>query len=60
MTDQEFLDITEEKLCFVMLNGCATDTHLGRKKVDPSSWAVTLRADDLSRLLDLAKEGVRK
>jgi len=57
MTDQEFLDAVEAKLFFAMLNGCAVDDHLGRKVFDPKPWAVTLRADQMSRLLDMAKAG---
>lgn len=57
MTDQEFLDAVEAKLFFTMFNGCAVDDHLGRKVFDTAPWAVTLRADQMSRLLDMAKAG---
>ena len=60
MTDEELLEHAETHLVYVMLSGCATETHLGYKKHDPCSWAVTFRADELSRLIDLAKEGAKK
>jgi hypothetical protein len=58
MTDQEFLDAVEARVLFAMLNGCAMDDHLGRKVFDPAPWVVTLRADQMSRLLDMAKAGL--
>ncbi len=55
MTDEEFLDAIEAKVLFAMLQGCAMDDHLGRKVIDPAPWAVTLRADQMSRLIDMAR-----
>ena len=55
MTDEEFLDAIEAKLFLVMLIGCSMDDHLGRKVFDPAPWAVTLRSDQMSRLLDMVK-----
>lgn len=58
MNDQEFLERIEHKLIYQMFEGCLCDEHLGNK-VDPASWGVSLRADEMSRLLDMAK-GSRK
>ena len=55
MTDEELLDAIEAKTLFAMLQGCAMDDHLGRKEFDPAPWVVTLRADQMSRLIDLAR-----
>ena len=55
MTDEEFLDAIEARVLFAMLQGCAMDDHLGRKVFDPAPWVVTLRADQMSRLIDLAR-----
>ena len=55
MTDEELLDAIEAKTLFAMLQGCAMDDHLGRKEYDPCPWVVTLRADQMSRLIDLAR-----
>jgi hypothetical protein len=54
MTDEELLAMAEARVIFSMLEGCMMDDHLGRKVYDPGSWVVTLRADHLSRLIDLA------
>ena len=55
MTDEELLDAVEAKTLLAMLQGCAMDDHLGRKEFDPGPWVVTLRADQMSRLIDLAR-----
>jgi hypothetical protein len=55
MTDEEFLDAIEAKVLFVMLQGCAMDDYLGRNVFDPAPWVVTLRADQMSRLIDMAR-----
>jgi hypothetical protein len=55
MTDEEFLDAIEARVLFAMLQGCAMDDHLGRKVFDPAPWVVTLRADQMSRLIDMAR-----
>ena len=55
MTDEELLDAIEAKTLFAMLQGCAMDDHLGRKVFDPGPWVVTLRADHMSRLIDLER-----
>jgi hypothetical protein len=55
MTDKELLDNLDARVMYTMLSGCEMDSHLGRKTYDPGSWAVSLRADELCRLLDLAK-----
>jgi hypothetical protein len=55
MNDEEFLEAVEARVIFAMLQGCAMDDHLGRKVFDPGPWVVTLRADQMSRLIDLAR-----
>ena len=55
MTDEEFINAVEARVLFAMLQGCEMDDHLGRKVFDPSPWVVTLRADQISRLIDLAR-----
>jgi hypothetical protein len=55
MTDEELLDAIEAKVLLAMLQGCEMDDHLGRKVFDPGSWVVTLRADQMSRLIDMAR-----
>jgi hypothetical protein len=55
MTDEEFLDAVEAKVLLAMLQGCAMDDHLGRKVFDPAPWVVVLRADQMSRLIDMAR-----
>ena len=55
MTDEELLDAIEAKTLLAMLQGCAMDDHLGREVFDPGPWVVTLRADQMSRLIDLAR-----
>jgi hypothetical protein len=58
MNDEQLLDFVEQKLMLKMFDGCVIDDHLGRKKHDVNSWAVSLRADQLNRLLDMARVGV--
>jgi len=58
MIDQKLLEYIEYKVFDSMLDGCRVETHLGYKHHDPGRWSVCLRADHLSRLLDLAKEGL--
>ena len=58
MNDEQLLDFVEQKLMLKMFEGCVIDDHLGCKKHDVNSWAVSLRADQLSRLLDMARVGV--
>lgn len=55
MTDEELLDGIEARVTYAMLSGCEMDDHLGRTKYDTGSWAVTLRADEVCALLDLAR-----
>jgi hypothetical protein len=56
MTDEELLDAIEARVIFAMLQGCDMDDHLGRKVFDPGPWVVTLRADQMSRLIDMARK----
>ena len=55
MNDEEFLEAMEAKAIWAMLSGCFTQDHLGEKKYDVGCWSVGLRADELSRLIDLAR-----
>lgn len=59
MNDQEFLERIETLVMYRMLSGCEIDDHLHNKKYDVGSWSVGIRADELCRLLDLAKEGLK-
>jgi hypothetical protein len=59
MIDQKLLEYVEYMLFYTMLDGCRLETHLGYKRHDPGRWSVSLRADHLSQLLDLAKDGIR-
>lgn len=56
MTDEQLLEYVETKIIFAMLGGCEIDDHLGNRKYDVGSWSVGIRADMLSRLIDMAKE----
>ena len=55
MTDEELLEKIEARVLYAMLDGCSIDDHLGRSKYDVGSWSVSLRADQLSRLIDMAR-----
>ena len=55
MADKELLEKVETKVLYAMLDGCLIDDHLGNKKYDVGSWSVSLRADQLSRLIDIAR-----
>jgi hypothetical protein len=55
MDDEELLDAIEAKTLLAMLQGCDMDDYLGRKVFDPGPWVVTLRADQMSRLIDMAR-----
>jgi len=55
MTDQELIEYLETKAIFTMLDGCEIDDHLGHKRYDVGSWSMGIRADHLSRLIDLAR-----
>ena len=56
MTDQELLEYVETHTIEKMLNGCEIDDHLGYEEHEPGNWAVTFRADIISRLIDMAKQ----
>lgn len=56
MDDKELLDYVEQELFYKMIDGAATRDHLGYTDYAAGSWAVTLRADEVARLLDMAKE----
>ena len=55
MNDEELLEMVEARVIFSMLEGCMMYEHLGRKVFDTAPWVVTLRADQMSRLIDLAR-----
>lgn len=55
MTDKELLEYVEAKVIEAMLNGCELMDHLGEKHDDIGAWSVSLRADTVSRLIDMAR-----
>jgi hypothetical protein len=55
MTDKELLDSLETRVTYAMLKGCEMDDYLGDEEYCPESWAVTLRADELCALIDMAR-----
>jgi len=55
MDDKELLDFVEQELFYVMLNGVAVLDHLGYTEFEAGSWSVSFRADEVSRLLDMAR-----
>jgi len=55
MDDQELLDYVEQKIFCKMIEGCDILDHLGHKKFDSGCWSVSMRADEVARLLDMAK-----
>ena len=54
MTDEELVASIEARVFYAMFDGCVMDDHLGQK-IDAGSWSVSLRADTLCRLIDMAK-----
>lgn len=58
MDDQELIERLETLVTYRMLSGCEIDDHLHNKAYDVGSWSVGLRADELCRLIDLAKRGL--
>ena len=58
MNDQELLERVERMAFLKMLEGCEMDDHLSRNKYCVGLWSVTLRADELCRLIDMAKRGL--
>ena len=57
MTDDELLNQLEHRLFDTMFEGCLMDDHLGRNRYDVCAWGVRMRADELSRLIDMARKG---
>ena len=57
MNDKELLNFVEQQLFHVIIEGVATLDHIGYTDFAPGSWAVSFRADEIARLLDLAKKG---
>jgi hypothetical protein len=55
MSDDELLDRLEHRLFDTMFEGCLMDNHLGRTAHYPGEWSVSMRADQLSRLIDMAR-----
>ena len=55
MSDEELIASIEARVFYAMFDGCVMDDHLGNA-LDTGSWSVSLRADTLCRLLDMAKE----
>jgi hypothetical protein len=59
MDDKELLNYVELMTFTAMLNGCSTLDHLGYTDITADSvgsWSVSLRADEVARLLDMAKD----
>jgi len=56
MNDEELLDFVEAKVIGKMLDGCEIDDHLGNEQYNVGSWAVSFRADIISRLIDMARK----
>ena len=56
MDDKELLNYVERKTFQTMLEGCEIMNHLGHQEHEVGSWSVRLRADEVARLLDMAKE----
>ena len=55
MNDEELLEKIEAQVLYAMLDGCLMDDHLKHEEYNVGSWAVGLRADQLSRLIDIAR-----
>jgi hypothetical protein len=55
MTDEELIASIEARAFYAMFDGCVIDDHLDQR-IDAGSWSVSLRADTLCRLIDMAKE----
>ena len=53
---EELLEKMEARVWYAMLDGCWIYDHLGDMQCDVGSWSVSLRADQLSRLIDMARE----
>lgn len=60
MTDEELLQKVEKLTIYSMLRGRAMDDWLSGRKTDIGSWVVNLRADEVSRLIDLARQSLPK
>ena len=57
MTDEVLLNRLEWRLFETMFEGCLLDDRLGRNHYDVGAWVVRMRADELSRLIDMARKG---
>jgi hypothetical protein len=55
MNDKELLDFVEQEMFYAMLGGVAVLDHLGYTDFEAGSWSVSFRADQIARLLDMAK-----
>lgn len=55
MDDQKLLDYVEQALFDAMLDGCFIEDSLGYKMYSPRTWRVGLNAEQVARLLDMAK-----
>jgi hypothetical protein len=55
MDDKELLEFVEQRMFYVMLEGCLMNDHLG-VSYDVGVWTVGFRSDTIARLLDMAKE----
>ena len=57
MNDEELLEYVETGVFYQMMQGCEIDDHLKNMEYDTGSWSVSLRADLMSRLIDMARKG---
>jgi hypothetical protein len=55
MNDKDFLNHVEKSVFETMLEGCFIEAHLGYEKYNPGNWQVRLNAEEVARLLDMAK-----
>jgi hypothetical protein len=56
MDDQELLNFVEQAMFHAMLEGCFVMSNIGYTDFEAGSWSVRLSADEVARLLDMAKE----
>jgi len=59
MNDEELLDYVEAKTIEEMLDGCDICDHLGDKVYDTGAWLVSFRAENICRLIDMARKSKR-
>lgn len=55
MDDKELLDYVEQMMFHAMFEGCCVMSNIGYTDFEAGSWSVRLSADQIARLLDLAR-----